>query len=148
MISSSIRRKRIRRARIEMIPLIDCMFLLLTFFIYVAAAAVSQAGIPLDLAAASTGENVEKERFPIVSIDETGLLYLDKMAVTQEQLRLELKKMALSAQPKPVIIQADKGVVHEQVVGILDLARQSGISQVVFAVEPSGQKRSSGQPGK
>lgn len=129
-----------------MIPLIDCMFLLLTFFIYVATAAVSQAGIPLDLATASTGETIEKEPLPTISIDEKGLLYLNKTPVTEEYLRMELKKMALSTRPKPVVIHADKKVLHEQVVGILDLARQSGVSQVVFAVEPSGRRGSPRHP--
>lgn len=131
-----------------MIPLIDCMFLLLTFFIYVAAATVSQAGIPLDLATASTGETIEKEPLPTISIDETGLLYFNKTPVTQEHLRMELKKMALSTRSKPVVIHADKRVLHEQVVEILDLARQSGVSQVVFAVQPSRERSSSRHPGK
>ncbi len=131
-----------------MIPLIDCMFLLLTFFIYVATAAVSQAGIPLDLATASTGQAVGKELLPTISIDETGLLYLNKTPITEEQLKMELKKMAMTTHPKPVVIRADKGVVHEQVVGILDLARQSGVSQVVFAVQPSDQRSPSRHRGR
>jgi len=129
-------RRRTRRARIEMVPLIDCMFLLLTFFIYVATTMVIQRGIPLHLATATTGDSEGREPFPTVSIDQEGRLYLNKVPITEERLREELRGLAASSTPNPVIIHADKGVVHEQVVGVLDLARQCGVPDVIFAVEP------------
>lgn len=119
-----------------MVPLIDCMFLLLTFFIYVAATVAAQRGIPLDLATASTGETSGKEEFPTVSIDRSGQLYLNRAPVTEEELRKEFEKLSIGSRPAPVVIQADRGVVHERVVVVLDLARQCGVPQVVFAVEP------------
>lgn len=119
-----------------MVPLIDCMFLLLTFFIYVATTMAVQRGIPLHLATASTGEAAGKEALPTISIDREGRLYLNKRPVTEERLRGELTALAGSREPKPVVIQADRGVLHERVVAVLDLARQSGVPEVVFAVEP------------
>lgn len=125
-----------------MVPLIDCMFLLLTFFIYVATTMVVQRGIPMKLATATTGESSGKELFPTVSIDREGRLYWNKFPVTEDRLRGELKKLAASSSTKPVVIHADKGVVHEWVVAILDLARQCGVPDVVFAVEPRATHRS------
>lgn len=144
MISQHAQKRHARKARIEMVPLIDCMFLLLTFFIYVATTFVVQQGIPMDLATASTAEAAGKERFATVSIDRSGHLYLNEDPITQEQLRKELSAMAMACPPKPVVLQADKGVVHEQVVGVLDLARQCGVPQVVFAVEPPPSRREGG----
>ena len=143
MISLHASQRRTRKARIEMVPLIDCMFLLLTFFIYVAATMAAQHGIPVNLATASTGETAGKEEAATISIDQAGQWYLNKRPITEEQLRGELKRLASLALPKPVVIQADKEVVHSQVVEVLDLARQCGVPQVVFAVQAGSTKRSS-----
>ncbi len=129
--------RRARRARIEMIPLIDCMFLLLTFFIYVATTMVVQRGIPLKLADAATGERAGAEMFPTVSLDREGRLFFNKAPIDDEGLRRELQRIAGSPKLKTVVIQADKGVAHGRVVGILDLSRQCGVPEVVIAVEPS-----------
>jgi len=125
-----------------MVPLIDCMFLLLTFFIYVATTMVLQRGIPMKLATATTGESSGRESFPTVSIDREGRLYLNNVPMAEEQLQGELQRLAASSTPKPVVIHADKGVVHEQVVGILDLARRCGVPDVIFAVEPRPTRQS------
>lgn len=136
-------RRSPRRARVEMIPLIDCMFLLLTFFIYIATAMVLQRGIPVDLAHASSGEPLTKEVKPIhVFIRSSGELYLEEMPVTAADLSSRLHAFVVSDAstgsgfPRPVVVNADKGVLHERVVEVLDLARESGVSQVVLAVEP------------
>ncbi len=136
-------RRAPRRARVEMIPLIDCMFLLLTFFIYVATAMVLQRGIPVDLAHASSGEPLTKEVKPIhVFVRISGELHLEDTPVTAAELSSHLRALAASdasigpRSPRPVVVNADKGVLHERVVEVLDLARESGVSDLVLAVEP------------
>ncbi len=136
------RRKRARRARVEMIPLIDCMFLLLTFFIYVRMTMTLQKGIPVDLAAATTGEAPKEERITHLSIDAGGRVYLDKRPVSEEELRAGLRSLALQAAPRPVLVQADKGVLHARVIEVVDWARQAGVPQVIFSVQARGEERS------
>jgi len=119
------------------------MFLLLTFFIYVATAMVLQRGIPVDLAHASSGESLTKEVRPIhLFIRGSGELYLEETPVTEAELSSRLRAFAVSdastdSKPqRPVVLNADKGVLHEKVVEVLDLARESGVSEVLLAVEP------------
>lgn len=131
-----------RRARVEMVPLMDCMFLLLTFFIYIATSMVLQRGIPVDLAQAASGETLSKEVKPIhLFIRSSGELYLEETRVTEGELSSRLRALAAdpirgSGPSRPVVVNADRGVVHEKVVDLLDLARQSGVSEIVLAVEP------------
>lgn len=126
-------------ARIEMVPLIDCMFLLLTFFIYIATAMVLQRGIPVDLAQASSGETLSRELKPIhIFIRNSGELFLEESRVTEGELASRLRTMVGQ---RPVVINADKGVLHQRVVDVLDLARHSGAKQVVLAVEPKEEDR-------
>ncbi len=135
------RRRAQRRARVEMVPLMDCMFLLLTFFVYIATSMALQRGIPVDLAQAASGETLSKELQPIhVFIRSSGEIYLEETRVMESDLSSRLRTLSAASQPhgssRPVVVDADRGVVHEKVVGVLDLARQSGVTQVVLAVEP------------
>lgn len=130
-------RRPSRRARVEMVPLMDCMFLLLTFFIYIATTMALQRGIPVDLAQAASGETLSKEHQPIhLFIRSSGELYLEERPVSESELSGQLRRMTSGSSRRPVVVNADKGVVHEVVVRMLDLARQSGVSQVILAVEP------------
>ncbi len=126
-----------------MVPLIDCMFLLLTFFIYIATAMVLQRGIPVDLAHASSGETLRRELKSIqIFIRNSGEIFLGETRVTEGDLSSRLRTLVGSAAvsgsspQRPVVINADKEVLHQRVVDVLDLARQSGAKQVVLAVEP------------
>lgn len=123
----------------EMVPLIDCMFLLLTFFIYVATTMALQRGIPIDLAQAHSGESLQRESEPIpVFIRRTGELYLKDAPVTEETLSQQLRVKARQGDPRSVVLHADEAVLHRRVVEILDLVRESGTPQVILAVEPKG----------
>lgn len=121
-----------------MVPLMDCMFLLLTFFIYVATTMALQRGIPVELAHAASGESLAKETDPIqIYLRTSGELYVEEKTMTELELAVHLRAMVSRPRaPRPVVINAERGVLHERVVEILDLARQSGVRQVVLAVEP------------
>ncbi|NEP44700.1 MAG: biopolymer transporter ExbD, partial [Okeania sp. SIO2H7] len=58
-------------ARIELIPLIDVIFCILTFFLLAALQLTRQQAISVDLPKASTGQSQGQEML-IVSIDQRG----------------------------------------------------------------------------
>jgi biopolymer transport protein ExbD len=117
-----------------MVPLMDCVFLLMTFFIYIATQMVLERGIPVDLAHASSAEPLSNQQQPIhLFIRRDGMLFFDDRLVSVEELPLMLH--GGDAQ-KPVVVHADKGVLHEQVVQVLDAAREGKVSEVILAVEP------------
>ena len=66
-----------KSARIELIALIDIIFLLLVFFIYSMLSMVVYRGIPVILPAAHTVE-AEKGQLLLITIDETGNVFVDK----------------------------------------------------------------------
>ena len=66
-----------RRARIEIIPLIDVTFFLLATFVMVSLSMVQQRGITVQLPAASTGTAPEGEAHAVVTVDEAGGLRFD-----------------------------------------------------------------------
>jgi biopolymer transport protein ExbD len=63
--------------------------------------------------------------------------------VSESELRAHLRAFAAGeaqgkagVAPTRLVVNADKGVLHERVVEVLDLARESGVREVLLAVEP------------
>ena len=69
-----------KRGRIEIVPLIDCMFLLLVFFVYSMMTMTQPRGVPVSLPHASTASTIREEPLA-VSITEAGEIFLDKEQV-------------------------------------------------------------------
>jgi len=93
--------RRVRRddtaARVEMMPLIDVVFLLLTFFIYALMVTVQAEVLPVALAPVGTGEAVEPAEIVAITIDAEGDFYFDREPVSQAELDRRLT--ALASQP-------------------------------------------------
>lgn len=126
-----------RKARVEIIPLIDVMFLLVAFFMVVSMSMVMQKGIFVDLSPAETADSSMKEdNSLIVSVDEEGIFYLNKEVIELVSLKEFLMKKARFNKDTDVVINADKKARHEMVVQALDVVRKSGLHNVIFSVEP------------
>lgn len=128
---------RPRRARVEIIPLIDVMFLLVAFFMVVTISMVMQKGIFVDLSPAETADSsLEEQDSLVITVDAEGAFFLDKEAISLEELGAKLLESAALDKDTPVVINADKGARHEQVIEALDLVRRSELHNVIFSVEP------------
>jgi biopolymer transport protein ExbD len=121
-----------RQARIEVVPLIDIMFFLLATFVMVSLSMVKNHGIPVVLPSASTGQPQEHADHVVVSITETGLLYLDKTELSQEALAAELSRLKASNSDLRVFINGDENARLGLAVAVLDDTRRLGIQKVAF----------------
>lgn len=124
-----------RKARIELIPLIDVMFFLLASFIFVSLSMVQQKGIKVDVPAAATGEANRKE-YSAVSITADGKIFLDKRPVSLEELQAALQLMAGRPEEPRLYISADRQARHGDVVAVLDATRRAGLHKVSFETRP------------
>lgn len=90
--------RRIRRssesARVEMTPLIDVVFLLLTFFILSLLVTVRADVLPVQLSPVGTGEAAEPGRITAITIDAGGEFYLDREPVSETELDRRLEELA------------------------------------------------------
>ncbi len=125
-----------RRARIEIIPLIDIMFFLLATFVMVSLSMVKNRGITVVLPAASTGAAQEHKDHVTVSIAETGQLYLDKRELTPEQLTAELRALHDANTELRVFIHGDENARLGLAITLLDEVRRLGITHVAFETRP------------
>jgi biopolymer transport protein ExbD len=125
-----------RRARIEIVPLIDCMFLLLVFFVYSIMTMRQPRGIDVSLPRASTASEIREEPLAI-SITEADEIYLDKENVSLDALRMRLAEERAADPALRVLIKGDSYARHGVVVEVLDTLRTLSIEHVAIQTAPS-----------
>ena len=128
-----------RRARIEIIPLIDIIFFLLATFVMVSLSMVKNRGIHVNLPVASTGTPQEPGDFATISIDAGGNLFFNKQPVDAAQLDNSLKEL-LAGNPEPrVYIHGDANATFGEAIAVLDEARSLGITKVAIETQPKAE---------
>lgn len=133
-------------ARIELIPLIDIIFLLLVFFIYSMVSMVVYLGIPVDLPEADTAETRQGELL-VITIDGRGRVFLDQEPVRPADLSGQLRTAAAEPAGKTVVISGHRTAPYQVFVEVLDKVRQAGFDRVSIQAAPKRKDRSSGHPG-
>jgi len=130
-----IKRYSRRRPRIEIIPMIDTIFFLLVFFMVASLSMIHQQGLTVELPRAASGADTAEQRIT-VTVKDDGSLYLNKQPVPRDSLTAALRE-ALGQSPKsPVIVNADRGARHGDVVDVMDAARLAGAVQASIATQP------------
>jgi biopolymer transport protein ExbD len=115
--------------------MIDTIFFLLVFFMISTLSMAQFRGVKVNLPKAASGSQAPVENTTI-TLTKDGLLYVDKEAVESQALRQSLRRRLDENPELLVIINADDGVRHGQVVAIMDEARQAGIAKMSIAVKP------------
>ncbi len=100
----SIRRTQ-HDARVEIMPLIDVIFLLLTFFIYAMVMMVRAELLPVDLHSFASGEPTTVSPAVSITIDRNGLLFLDREPIALEAV-LERLGALRTVDPNTVVYVA------------------------------------------
>jgi len=123
-----------KRARIEIIPLIDIIFFLLATFIMVSLSMTKNQGVQVALpaagSAASLGDQREMDKALTLSVTEKGDVFFNKEKITLAQLPLKLQTFKSTTTDPKVIINSDAGSDFKYVVGVLDEVRKMGIAKV------------------
>lgn len=122
-------------ARIEILPLIDVIFCILTFFILGAMSLTRQSAIGVDLPSAGTGTPQMREML-LVSLDPIGQLYFDQQPVTRQQLASILTAEYEANPRKLAVLYASRAAKYDDVVDILDMLRALGGDRVALATLP------------
>ncbi|MGK7891311.1 MAG: ExbD/TolR family protein [Leptolyngbyaceae cyanobacterium] len=123
-------------ARIEILPLIDVIFCILTFFILGAVSLTRQSAIGVDLPSATTGAPQMRETL-LVSLDPIGQLYFEQNPVSRDQLTDLLIQERVANPRKLVVLYASRSARYDDVVDVLDLLREKvGSDRVALATLP------------
>ncbi len=128
-----------KKVRIEMLPLIDIVFLLLVFFIYAMLSMAVHRGMPVDL---PTSQTVQIDRKLILSVtvktDET--IYVDKEPVDLENLTTFLKSKVGNVKDPGVLLFADRSLPYQKLFQVLDNIRLAGLNRISLQAEIENQQ--------
>lgn len=123
-----------KKARIEIIPLIDIMFFLLASFMMVSLTMIKMQAIKMDLPTATQAQQQFKPEIINIQVDKGGDIYLEKERKTTAELFSFLTNKVNSKTNVPVYISGDREATHGSVISVLDLVRKAGVQKVSFAI--------------
>ena len=126
-----------KKARLEIIPLIDIMFFLLASFMLVSMTMTKQRTVPVNLPAASTSQSSLKPDNISLAVNAGGQLFVEKQPIALEALEVMLKERLHANKDLPVFISGDAATPHGAMVAVLDYVRRCGVTKVAFNVKPA-----------
>ncbi|MDB4862903.1 biopolymer transporter ExbD [Pirellulaceae bacterium] len=119
----SIQRQRRPSIRMELSPLIDCIFQLLIFFMLSSTFLTPAIQLTLPSATAGTSQN---ELEIIITLSEEGDVYLNNTKTSLISLKSELQRMLTESSHKSVTIRGDQNMPYSAFLDALDIAKRSG----------------------
>jgi biopolymer transport protein ExbD len=135
-----LRRRERKRARIEIIPMIDVVFFLLVFFMMASLSMTVYRGLPVNLPRATSGTTPPAETAAI-TVTRDGQAYLDRQSVTRTMLGERLRGLVGANRMVAIVITADEAVAHGRVVDVLDEVRTAGVTRMAIAIRPEAAPR-------
>jgi biopolymer transport protein ExbD len=108
--------------QIYIVPMIDVIFALLTFFIMSTLFLTRSQGLPVSLPSAATAE-AKKSTQATVTIDQAGKLSLNRKPIQLNNLGTQVQALKGKNSQVLVVIDADRRVTHGQVITVMDRLR-------------------------
>lgn len=120
---------------IMLIPMIDCMLVIIIFFLVATTLKNKQQELPLQLPDASAALTVvQPPDVFVIGVDKTGKVYLGSDSFMEpadnERLHRELRQLAQTSPARKIRIDADRAVRFEEVARVVDLCTFEGLRNV------------------
>ena len=123
-----------KKARIDIIPLIDIIFLLLIFFIYTMLSMSIHKGVELNLPKSAYAQPVKKEDISL-SIKSDNTIYINKEKINISKLRQVLSRKIKQDKDITLLLFADKEVKYEIIFKVMDKIQEAGIYKISLQAE-------------
>jgi biopolymer transport protein ExbD len=122
---------------INLVPMMDVIMTILTFFIIVSMTLTNQQNA-VNVTLPSAGEGLSEQKTPdplVVSINEQRQLFLGKQQITEDQLAQPMQAYLQQHPEGAVVLNADRKLPYEEVVKVLGKMRDIGGDRVSLAIE-------------
>jgi biopolymer transport protein ExbD len=129
-----------KKARIEIIPLIDIMFFLLASFMMVSLSQVHMKGMKVNLPTGASGETQNKKDYISLSVDRDGYFYFDKTRMEIDQLLQTLQQVYKTTPEAKVFVRGDRESIHGNVIRLLNVIRAAGFYKMAFEIKSEAGK--------
>jgi len=121
-------------AQINIVPMIDVIFAILTFFIISTLFLTRSEGLSVNLPSATTAKAQPSTKIT-VSIKPDGEITLNRKPIQLEALQEAVRSLVQPNSESLVIINADEKVDHGQVVSVMDRLRQVKGAKLAIAAQ-------------
>ena len=125
-------------ADINVTPLVDVVLVLLVIFMITAP--VLQSGIEVNVPKTRTVKQITQQR-TVVTIDKSQRIYLDDQAVNINELPQKLLKPGTDPAHQAIYLRADETVPFGVFASVMDVVKQSGITNVSIVTQPLENKK-------
>ena len=123
-----------KKARIEMLPLIDIVFLLLVFFIYAMLSMAVHRGLPVALPTSSSAL-IDKELVLSVTVKTDGTIYINRDQIPLNDLTSALINKTKEYKEPGVLLFADRDLSYQKLFSVMDQIRKAGINRISLQAE-------------
>lgn len=121
--------------QINIVPMIDVIFVVLTFFILSSLFVTRSEGLPVNLPSAATSESQLEQHTLTLSLTNNGELQLGNQPATVASLPSQIQARRIGDRPILIIIRADSEVAHGRVVQVMDQLRTIDNVDLAIATE-------------
>lgn len=123
-----------KKARIEIIPMIDVMMFLLVFFVLISVNVIPALGIKTQQPTSSQVQQLKtKDVQVVVTLGKENIIQVDGKDVTLQNLTAAVQNKAGQADQIAVIVNSDKGAEVQTLIDVMDEIKKSGIGKVSLA---------------
>lgn len=119
---------------VPLTALIDIVFLLLIYFL-LTSNFIEQDAIDISLPRVEMLGTFRQSHL-VVMIDKQGACYIDKKKIEEKDIAKTLDIWLRNSRNKSVLIKADRRVVYDRVIQLMDLAKKQGAAKLMLATEP------------
>jgi len=132
-----VTQRPVKRARIEIIPMIDVIFFLLVFFMISSLALTKVNSIKVALPKTSASPEILQQK-TVLSVKANGEIFVNQSPVTLDRIGPVLAE-AMHADPQgALLVNADEGANYGLVIRAMDQARLIGVRKFALSTEPHG----------
>src|SRR5215216_7535007 len=122
----------VKKARIEIIPLIDVIFFLLATFVLFTLSLNKSAGPKVALPQSETGKPRDPTGTATITVTEAALLYWDKDLINGDEFLVRLKTFCLKDPSARILINGDENAKFSQAIYVFDEVRKAGFKNVLI----------------
>ncbi|MBD2411999.1 biopolymer transporter ExbD [Nostoc calcicola FACHB-389] len=121
--------------QINIVPMIDVIFAILTFFIMSTLFLTRSEGLPVNLPKAATAKQQQVPSKITITVDEQGVVSLNRKPIAVDDLTQQVRTLIGSNSEMLVIINADEKVGHGKVVAVMDRVREVPGAKLAIATQ-------------
>src|SRR5438105_15236603 len=119
---------------IQLAPLVDVLWLLLMFFLLTWNAARNENELDVKVPKASAAKDKPAPVGDVVvNVKADGNVVVNRRALTSAELTELLKSLVALNSEQAVIIRGDEAGAYKNIIGVLNICTEAGISNVAFA---------------